>query len=189
MKDSRPKQDELRNALQRSPETGFVIGASAKWGRTFEKVLSSVERVDGDIDVNNLSNAVQRYPVFMARTIGSPTMLPSPPHPFPQQLLCLQQQSQNCKIKNSKAYYHPITQISSWVSFHWLAPWIDYSIAMSEVFKSVSAQDFLRRQTSLENSIVLLIPSEEFDDFARPRAMIYHSDDQETISYRTHLRS
>jgi CHASE2 domain len=184
LKDDRPKQDELRKALQSSGPTRFVMGESGKWGRTFEKVMPAAERVDGDIDVNNLSNAVQRYPVFMARTIGSPSVLPNPSHPFPQQLLCQKKQSPNCKINDSKAYYHPITQISSWLNLQWFAPWIDYSIAMSDVYDSVSAQDFLKRQMSLEDTIVLLIPSEEFDDFAKPRAMRYHADVQKPISYK-----
>lgn len=177
LKDSRPKQNELRQLLDRSSQTQFILGASGKWGRTFENVMPREKLVDGNIDVNNLSNAIERYPVFLARTIGSPSVLSQPTHPFPQQIFCVQTQSPNCTIPDAKAYYHPITAISDWLNLHWFAPWIDYSVDRSQVYQTVTAKEFLNRQTSLENQITLLVPGEEFDDFIKPRSLNYHLDE------------
>jgi CHASE2 domain-containing sensor protein len=170
LKDPMPDRAAIAKAVATNPGR-FVFGASATWGVADSETVPPDIRIDGDIGVNDRSSLPLQYPVFLARTIGDPTTIkssPAQPHAFAQQLLCRdQQKAQNCRSADPKAYYSPITELSRWVGAQWLNPWIDYSIPPGQVYRSVSAQQFLQ-QSAQSQKIVLLVPSPEFDPFKTP---------------------
>jgi CHASE2 domain len=173
LKDAMPQQEMIQQAIvqgqaNRDKASRFVFGASATWGVAHPNAVHPDVRIDGDISVNDVSN----HPVFLARTIGDPTIIKgseATPHALPHQLLCqYQQQPANCRLADSRAYYNPITAFSRWFEQQWLNPWIDYSIPIAQVYQPVTAQAFLQQSAPPQQSIALLVPSEEFDGFQSP---------------------
>jgi CHASE2 domain len=183
LKDEMPKQEMVQQVIGQSQTTGdkasrFVFGASATWGVAHSDSVHPDARIDGDISVNDISNRLNSYPVFLARTIGDSTAIKgskATPHAFPHQLLCqYQQQPADCRLADSRAYYNPITAFSRWFGQQWLNPWIDYSIPIAQVYQPVTAQAFLQESAQPQQPIALLVPSEEFDSFQSP--MVFKAD-------------
>ena len=176
LKDYRREQPILQKTLANPQGSRFVFAAAQRWGTAHEDLIRSDDRVDGDIDLNDSSRTMgrDRAPIFFARTIGDPSKTSA--YPFPHQLLCItQHQTKNCKIADSRAYYNPMTALSTWVGQQWLNPWIDYSIPVQQVYEIQRAQDFLQRSQKTPK-IVILIPSEEdsFDPYPIPKAIVSH---------------
>jgi CHASE2 domain len=168
LKDDMPNQAAVKAAATKGR---FIFGASHKWGVANAAAVDPDRRIDGDIDVNTFTKS---HPVFLARTIGDPTTIDGKSvklHSFPYQIFCQlpPQPHRNCELPDRKAYDNPVTAVSRWLGQAWLNPWIDYSIPMSNVYQSISSAKFLE-QSKVEQKIVLLVPSEEFDEYMFPTA-------------------
>jgi hypothetical protein len=171
----RPHQAELSQALKEAmAKSRVVMAAGSEWGTTYKDVIDPRLRIDGDIDVNLLSNLNQRYPVFLARTIGDLQYSSlKGVLPFPQQVLCQWKLSVSgrCGLPVI-AYQHPITTLSAWVGQQWLNPWIDYSSRRAAAYETITSQQFLERSSPI-TQVVLLVPSEEFDRFTMPQVLLW----------------
>ena len=171
LKDYRKEQKILQDTLKQPQNSRFVFGTSERWGTAHEELINPNDRIDGDIDFSDefKINGRDRSLNFFARTIGDSSILPA--YPFSHQILCIaQQQTKNCNLSDSRAYYNPITKLSAWIGQQWLNPWVDYSIPFSQVYKMQLAKDFLQRKEKTPD-IVMLIPSEEKDFDACPIPM------------------
>jgi CHASE2 domain len=175
----RPRQSELSQALKEATANSrVVLAAGADWGTAYKDVIDPALRIDGDIDVNLVSNLNKRYPVFLARTIGDlqySTLQAA--LPFPQQILCQLNSSASgrCSLP-AMAYQHPITALSAWVGQQWLNPWIDYSSPRDAAYETITSQQFLERSTPITQA-VLLVPGEDFDKFTMPKVLLFQREE------------
>jgi hypothetical protein len=171
----RPKQAELSQALKEATvNSRVVLAASADWGTAYKDVIDPALRIDGDIDLNLVSSLNQRYPVFLARTIGDLKYSAlQKVLPFPQKMFCQWKLSAagNCRLP-AIAYQHPITALSAWGGQQWLNPWIDYSSPREMAYETITSQQFLERSTPI-TQVVLLVPSEDFDKFTMPNVLLW----------------
>jgi hypothetical protein len=171
----RPHQAELSQALREAvAKSRVVMAAGSEWGTTYKDVMDPKLRIDGDMDLNLVSNLNKRYPVFLARTIRDLQYSSlKGALPFPQQVLCQWKLSASgrCRLP-AIAYQHPITALSAWLEQQWLNPWIDYSSRREEAYEMITSQQFLERSAPITQA-VLLVPGEDFDKFTMPKVLLW----------------